>query len=173
MSENSYDDGSRNENTEGTTFREIVLKHLKRISDLASVEFRGGYWDVKKTPVEMGGAGTTLISKTYVPDTREAYSNAIENLADMLYPYFDEQMTEDEKNTNAELDKAYKSNTVVVEETREDKNPEEEQEKRKFQEQDHKKSYRDERVRINRKLFRSLCAFLYRKQYLEIGNMED
>lgn len=64
-------------------FRQIVLGHIKRILELSSHELRnttyvishGNYSDTK-----------------YQEDTRYSYMQAIENLAYVLIPYFDEEM---------------------------------------------------------------------------------
>jgi len=162
-------------NKDKLTFKDIILQHLKKISQFASVEFRGGYWEIKEVPFSSGsGVVHSISNKVYVPDSREVYSNAVECLADMLYPYFDEEMKKAEQKCKKELEEAYNSNTILVEPERADED--EEQEKayiRKFKNQSDKLSYRSERVKINRKLFRALCSFLYRKKYLELGSIED
>lgn len=79
---------------ERLTFKDIILQHLKRISQLSSVEFRGGYFAKKLIPMP---SGVTLTSEEYVPDTREIYRNAVDVLADMLAPYFDKTMRESEE----------------------------------------------------------------------------
>lgn len=125
------------------SFKDIVLQHLKKIGTFASVELRGGYWQDKQIPFGQG----IITQKVYVPDTREVYSNAIEYFADILYPHFDKQMKEAEEKLKKEFEEAYNSKPI-----------------------------RDERVLkvlINRKLFRELCSFLYRKKYLELGTAED
>ena len=66
------------------SFKEIVLTHLKKILELSTVEFRGGY---KKTIVQ-----GNMSFKEYVPDSRSCYYQAIENLAYVLVPHFDEIM---------------------------------------------------------------------------------
>lgn len=157
-------------NKDKITFKDIVLQHLRKITTLASVEFRGGYWEIKPHP----SPSCNIEYKIYVPDTRECYSNAVENFADMLAPYFDKVMKEAEKEAIEEDKKAYKDNTIVKQPDREDQTPEEaKQYERKFKDVWDRVSYRGERVKINRKLFRALCCFLYRKKYLELGSIED
>lgn len=144
-------------NQEGITFKQIVLHHLRNISTFASVEFRGGFWQTKETP--MGGAIVT--SKIYVPDSREVYSNAVECLADMLFPYFDKQMLESETNAKAKL------KTVLKELATEKEG------RLVFANESDKTAYRNERAKICRGLFRALCSFLYRKKYLDLGVVVD
>lgn len=71
-----------NQNDE-VTHASILLGHYKKIMDLSAVEFRGGYWDEKPS-------GNSYI-KTYIPDSRASYTNAVEQFANALYPYFDEE----------------------------------------------------------------------------------
>jgi len=151
------------------TFKDIILLHLKKIGDYASVEFRGGYWEVRSKVI--GGMG--IEDKHYIPDTREVYTNSINYLADTLYPYFDEEMKKAFEKAEKETEKAYNDNTVEVEPDREDQNPEEAKKYRKFKNLSDKRSYRSEKTEINRKLFRALCCFLYRRKYLELGSIED
>lgn len=73
-------------NKEKTTFREIVLQHLKDILKISQSEFRGGYW---KNILRNG-----VYEKEYVPDSRQCYIQSIENLAIILIPHFDKVMIE-------------------------------------------------------------------------------
>jgi len=138
--ENSFGGGK----SDSLSFNSILMRHLERITRLASVEFKGGYSQQKTIPV----AGTLMQQDIYVPDTRECYINAIENLSDLLLPNFDEKMKEDEDKCVAEIEEIKKSI----------KDDEE---------------FKDEKRRIIRKLFRSISKFLNRKNYLEMGDYED
>ena len=150
------------------SFRDIILGHLKNISGYASVEFRGGFWEVKPPT----NPHLNVEYRTYVPDTREVYSNAVECFADMLFPYFDRAMKQAEETASQEDKVVFDRNTLEVE--REDKSPEEGRGyEREFAEFEDRITYRSERVKINRKLFRALCCFLYRKKYLELGTIQD
>ena len=161
---------SQNFGNESLSFREIILQHLKKISQFASVEFRGGYWEIK--PDTSPSSNSEF--KVYVPDTREVYSNSVECLADMLFPYFDETMIADEKRCKEEDKKAYTDNTIIKQLDKEEDSEEEiKTQRRKFKDMKGRVSYRSLRVRIVRELFRDLCSFLHRKKYLEVGNMED
>lgn len=143
-------------NKEQLTFRDIVLQHLKRISIFASVEMRGGYL-IEKSKSFGGGL---LTEQIYIPDTREVYSNAVDYLADILAPYFDKVMKEEEHNNIEELEKSRKLYY--------------EGEEYKDRDNDIKKqNYRLAKMEIKRKLFRALCCFLFRKKYLELGKIED
>lgn len=157
-------------NKDKITFRDIILQHVRKITTLASVEFRGGYWEVRPNPNPMSNVDVRI----YIPDSREVYSNAIEVLADLLTPYFDNEMKEAEKKAIEEDTKAFENNTISKQPEREDKNPEEsEQYERRFGDIENRISYRSQRVKINRRLFRAISCFLYRKRYLELGEIED
>ncbi len=68
-----------NENT--LEFRQIVLEHLKRILEISSQELRD------KTIVKVS---VNMQTTEENEDTRKSYIQAIENLAYILIPYFDE-----------------------------------------------------------------------------------
>jgi len=152
--------------SEGLSFREIILQHLKLISRNYSVELRGGYWEEKPNPIP----NSNEVIRIYVPDTREVYSNSVEALADMLLPYFDEEMKKSEAECIKLLKQYYE--TCTSEKTA---NTEKEftKAKRSFKTIEDKMSYRSLRVKVCRKLFRALCCFLHRKRYLEVGSLED
>ena len=154
---------------EKLTFREIVLAHVKKIGQLSCVEFRGGFWETREVPI---GNMQTITQKTYIPDTRECYSNAVEYLFDLLFPHFDKEMRKAGQEAEKEMDKAFK--TYTIEPDREDKDASEgERADRIFSKIDDKISYRSEKRRINRKLFRELCCFLKKIRYLEGKTFEE
>jgi hypothetical protein len=68
------------------SIEEVILSHIKKISEIACQEFTEGYW--QKKPVKVGGA--VMVVETYFPDLNEAYSNAIDFLVDIAYPKSDE-----------------------------------------------------------------------------------
>ena len=64
-------------------FRQIVLKHIQRILEISSSELRD------KTIVRNHGNYSETIENE---DTRQSYMQAIENLAYILMPYFDDEV---------------------------------------------------------------------------------
>ncbi len=152
--ETQFQDGETYQGTFGKeklNFKLIVLQHLQKILTFSSCEFRGGYW--VERPI-MHGSSTVQV---YVSDTRETYSNSIDSFFDVLFPHFDKKMKEVGKDSDTELEEVHKT----VFET-------------KDQDNDWKKqNYRQDKVKVKRKLFRELCSFLYRKKYLEMGTIED
>ncbi len=159
--EPQFEDGgsySSRFNNDALTFKQIILQFLNKISSFASVEFRGGYWEEKI--IILGNGNTT--SKVYIPDTREQYSNAVECFADMLFPHFDKEMIKIESDLDKEKISTYEANTILSTDKQ-----------RTYKTSEDKVNYRDSKRLINRKLFRALCSFLYRKRYLELNQVED
>jgi len=146
---------------EGISFKDIILNHLKRISEFSSVEFRGGYWEERR--MHLGG-GNFQTERTYVSDSREIYTNAVDVLADLLYPHFDREMKKVEESllekwrvwTDAHSDeKGFISD-----------------EKGNIT-KDSVQISRAEKRENRKSLFRELCCFLYRKKYLDMGTIEN
>lgn len=72
--------------TEGIGVKEIVARHIRKISDICCQELTGGYWEKKPIKTQAG----ILFTEEYHPDLREAYCNAVDFLIDILYPNSDE-----------------------------------------------------------------------------------
>lgn len=78
------------ESKDPTTLKEVITRHIKKISDLCCKEFTGSYWE--KKPIRT--ANGIMFSEIYHDDKREAYCNAIDFLIDILYPIGDEKFKE-------------------------------------------------------------------------------
>lgn len=61
----------------------VILRHIRKISDLTCQELTPRYWD--KKPVKIGGG--VVMAEIYHPDLREAYINAVDFLLDVILPY--------------------------------------------------------------------------------------
>jgi hypothetical protein len=70
------------------SIREIVLRQIKKIGDLCSQEFTGGYW--QKKPIKVQGG--VMFSEEYHQDVREAYCVAVEFITDLVYPFADDEL---------------------------------------------------------------------------------
>ena len=88
-------------NKDELNFRFIALSHLRKIMDVGSVEFRGGYWQQSQ---KQNKEGTISTSKTYVPDSREEFCNSILMLHDILLPHFDDEMNKASKEINDKIE---------------------------------------------------------------------
>lgn len=77
-----FSDEGGDYNTKTLSIQEIVLRHLRKISDICCKEFTGGYWQKKpiKTP------GGIMFTEEYHEDVRACYCNAVDFLIDVLYP---------------------------------------------------------------------------------------
>lgn len=146
----SYSGGGKDQ----LTFKEIIMRHIVKISGLASKEFTGGYWQ-DRTKV-IGGVGVT--DHYYVGDSREEYGNSIDFLHDMLHPYFDEEMQKASDIAQKKLEKADN-----------DSHYKDDNGKEKFD----KQLYRNLKVEIQRELLRALSAFLLREKYLTAKTFEE
>jgi len=62
------------------SIKEIILRHLRKISDIACEELQKSYW--QKKPIKVGDS--VAIMEVYHPDTRLSYIGAIDFLLDMI-----------------------------------------------------------------------------------------
>lgn len=141
------------------SFPLIVLFHFKRISELASKEWHGGYWSDKTK----SSGGYSYVERSYIPDTRECFWNAINCLYDLCYPYFDDKMKKADTPIQKELNGLYDKCIVEVDE-------EHSASKKKVL---NTPKYNKENMVLMRKLFRELGAFLKRKDYFKRKEVED
>lgn len=72
---------------EPLTIKQIVLSHIRKISDICTKEFTGGFWE--KKPIKLQGG--VFFTEEYHEDMREAYSNAVDFLTDLVYPQADKE----------------------------------------------------------------------------------
>ncbi len=136
-----------------TSFHTIVLEHLKKVTSFASKEMgAGGYWQRKAKSIQ----GVAFVEEFYVEDSREIYANAVDCLSDILLPFFDKEMKQKEKILTQELKNIYKKHIQTSNNQRLDRH-----------------TYRNEKFKIKRKLFRMLNLFLHRKGYLEGKSFEE
>lgn len=66
------------------TLSDIILQHLKKILELSTHEFCGGY----EKEVVIDNRRSTI----YVPNSRKQYIQAVESLSDVLLPFFDKEI---------------------------------------------------------------------------------
>lgn len=143
-----------------SSFKELLIEHLRSILSLSRVEYRGGFYS---TYTDRNG--TTI--KTYVPDTRATFSNATLSLTLLLEPKFDKKMKEQYLSLQGEIaqiekqfmDASSVEETVILGETFykeiKDKILLEEMKQKKLQ--------------VHLKLFAALSHQLARLNFLEIG----
>ncbi len=70
-------------NREELSLKEIILRHIRKMSDISCQELTPSYWEER--PVKIG-AGVSLIKK-YHPDLRSAFINAVDFLFSLIQPY--------------------------------------------------------------------------------------
>lgn len=72
------------------SIKEIILRHIRKISDLCCQEFTGSYWEKKPIKTSSG----IIFSEVYHDDKRLAYCNAVDFLIDIVYPMGDKKLKE-------------------------------------------------------------------------------
>lgn len=128
---------------EGASFKEICLRHLSKISELSTREFKRGY--MRKKPIATSSG--VYMAEEYVEDGRKAYINAVDCFYDLLLPHFDEEMEKQDKEIQEELKSKLK-------EYKEDPTSDAD-------------DWVDEKLEIKRRLFQQLSLLLKRLGYLE------
>ncbi len=129
-------------------FKDLVLQHLKKILDLTTLEFRGGY-------IKEHVMGNVLI-KEYIPDTRKQYIQSIESFSDILLPHFDKGI----KKPYEYISKKLKALTTGM--------------KKKKKLSDHEiRDYTLAKLELCRELFRELNLLLKRIDYLKGSIYEE
>jgi hypothetical protein len=86
------------------SIKEIVMQHIRGISELARKEFTPSYW--QKKPMKVGDG--IAMSETYHEDKRLAYCNAIDFLLDLMMPHADKDFKEVLEKMNEEEDEKFK-----------------------------------------------------------------
>ncbi len=159
------------------TFKVIVMRHIIKIARLASVEWKGGYWQ-QKSRIAQGGQ--MIVEKVYIPDTREEYGNSIIFLHDILIPHFDDNMIKESEEITKRLSelKLKCINKTSIDEqgilgVTEDEAvllPTD-----KYTGNDLKiiEAYKSTKQTIIRKLLQELSKFLKRKDYLSAQYLEE
>lgn len=89
--------------SEDLNIKQIILRHIRKISDLASEELTPSYWE--KVPSNLG-TGVFIVEK-YHEDKREAYCGAIDFLLDIVMPYVDEEFKDILKGINEVEEEAF------------------------------------------------------------------
>lgn len=123
------------------SFQFIVMEQVRRIAQLGSVEFRGGYWEYTNKQ--------NAPEEKYIPASHESFSEAVLTLSNLLWNYLDE-------GTHNKIKKEYeKINSRIKEIEREAK--------QKVSDN----AYRKIRAQQSRSVFRILCGALKDMNYLE------
>lgn len=142
------------------TFKDIAMAHLRRITEVATCEFRGGYF--LEITTKDGSK-----KEVYIEDTRERYNNAVLTLAHLLFPKFD-------KTTSAKYDKFQgdlkelrgvfiKGSSIDEKEILGEGFYENEKDKISLEE------FRIQKLRLFQDLFLTLSILLSVKNYFEMG----
>lgn len=128
-------------------FKQICLGHYKRILEITTTEFMGGYWNYIYS--------SNATNKTYVTDKRKEFIQAVESLANALFPHFDKEMKDD---YNSFLEKEAKIRKKYVDEDGFIRDGDEESKNVK---------YSIEILELTKELFRNLSCLMYRLDYFK------
>lgn len=157
------------------SFRITIMTHLRKICNLASVEFRGGHYENKTS---MMPNGLTIKEKVYVPDTREQYSNAVDALHDLLMQNLIIYNRKKQKiRYFTECEQIY----IEIEQLRQrflnrtEKDDKEVLTSGSYEGNDKLllEEYKFANLRLHRKLFQKLCCFLKEINYLQTMAITD
>ena len=97
----------------GLTFKQIILTHINRCVIHGSLEMCGGYWNKKATG--------NIVEETYVPDSREVYSNSIKMLRALLLGYYDDKMEKADNELAEEYKQTFEKTEVTDDMSKEKK----------------------------------------------------
>ena len=84
------------------TFREIILRQLRKAGDAGCAEMHGGY---DKEKVTISG-DYKLKEKIHVPDELEVFLNSVLILADLVAPFYKEKNDKEELELVEKIEKA-------------------------------------------------------------------
>jgi len=144
----------------GNSFKDIVMSQLRRVTQLANVEWHGGYYS---STITKSGKEKEI----YVQDSREVFSNGVYILTLLLKPKFDIEMDTALTNFNTKLklrqnefmEKSSINEEVILGES--------------FYESEADRilleTYRNKKLKLHLSLFSEISKQLSRLKYMELG----
>ncbi len=144
----------------GNSFKDILMSQLRRVTQLSSVEFRGGYYST--VPTKSG-----VDKEIYVQDSREVFSNAVYVLALLLKPKFDKEMEKSFGTFNTKLkdrQKEFIGKSSVEEEVILGESFYDKEEDKILLE-----TYRNRKLKLHLSLFAEISNQLARINYMELS----
>jgi hypothetical protein len=133
------------------SFNQICLEYFKKILEITTHEFTGGYWNY----VYIGN----VANKQYVTDKRKEFIQAVEMLAIAIYPHFDKRMKKDyEKYLEADkiLFKKYKDEEGFISDNK-----------------GNKLKHSIEKLEIIKELFKDLSCCMHRLDYFKTSTYSE
>jgi len=126
-------------------FKTICLGHFKKILEITTSEFIGGYWNYI-----MSGNTT---NKQYITNKRTEFCQSIESLANALFPHFDKQMKEDYENflkKEKEINQKYSDEEGFL-----------------LNDETKKMKHSIQKLELMKELFRNLSCLMFRLDYFK------
>lgn len=144
----------------GNSFKEIVMAQLRKVTQLANVEWHGGYYTSTLTK-------SGKDKEIYIQDSREVFSNGVYILTLLLKPKFDKEMNTALTNFNTKLKKRQEEFIKASSEEEEVILGE------SFYTEDKDKilleTYRNKKLKLHLSLFSEISKQLARLKYMELG----
>lgn len=148
------------------TFRDLIFRQLNKISINSDCEFRGGYWNESSVNTAAGG----MIVRTYIPDSRDKYSNSVMHLYNLILPHIDQELKEKADSILQKIKDVFLKYSSVVEDAAYEVDQSED---RYFSSEGQKVSFRTKKRELLEELFREICCFLKRVDYFDGKTYSD
>jgi len=127
------------------SIKQIVLIHIRKISEICCKELTPGYWQERPVKVDAG----IMLLKEYHASLKEAYCNAVDYLVDLVYP----DMPDPEKQKGIEIKKMVDDDEKIS---------------YGFKEED-----MDNKLKSRKKMFRHLNIFFKEMGYFEDNSVRS
>ena len=80
-------------------YSQVLMNQIDKVRLSGSVEFRGGYWENREKMI----GGSLVTEKIYIPDTRQVFIGAVDQLYDLLIPFLDKKFNEANKSIDKKI----------------------------------------------------------------------
>ena len=80
-------------------YSQVLMNQIEKVRLSGSVEFRGGYWENRDKMI----SGSLVTEKIYIPDTRQVFIGAVDQLYDLLIPFLDKKFIAANKDINKKI----------------------------------------------------------------------
>ncbi len=137
-------------NKSDLSIREIILRHVRKISDLSCQELTESYWEER--PVKIG-SGVSIIKK-YHPDLRCAFINAVDFLYHLIAPYTPKDTSGNFKKEVGRLKKS-------------------EDNKWKSSKDESQSDWVDKKLDMKKKLFAQIMLFLHKIKFFQSDDYSE
>jgi len=135
-------------------YSQVLMNQIDKVRLSGSVEFRGGYWENRDKMI----GGSLVTEKVYIPDTRQVYIGAVEQLYDLLI---------------SSLDKKFETENKLIEEKIKGLDDQREEKKKKLDENEFNVWYYSELRKLKREQYKQLIFLMARMGMLGIKKSKE